>query len=350
MPSLVLSVEDSDLTRANRNVTCSNRRGKNVTLDITQQSWTCQLTHTHDVLYLSKIKWWWWLHGWRWPLRIAKLLALILDLHQQKWHALYVCVWVCYSSLQQNSISCLHLSRLIILRSISFKQETSHFLSVFLSHSRTVSGDILIFHPVLIRCDSHSNLAPPTCWGGSDTWRQRLILFPSPPPTHRCRRYHLRPTKREARCQGFPNFKFCCWLSGKNNPLRTLFCLITFYSRKGNLKDKSLIRHKPLSILSAWGWLRCVFVCVWYGKGRVGRWWWGWGSSIILWFQNGTFSQINMSDCYLNHWNSQWDAIFSYMNHVEEGGHSHSAHPLTANAPATEVSGLSTVVWNLAWC
>ena len=105
-----------------------------------------------------------------------------------------------------------------------------------------------------------------------------------------------------------------------------MFCLITFYSSKGNLKDKSLIwRHEPLSTLSAQGWLRCVCTCVCaQGKGWRGRR----GSSIILWFQNGTFSQINMSDCYLNHWNSQWDAIFSYMNHVEgEVIHSRLLHP-----------------------
>lgn len=59
---------------------------KNVTLDITQQSWPCQFIHArHNVLYLSKIKWWW-------PPRIAILPALILDPHQQKWHSFYVCV------------------------------------------------------------------------------------------------------------------------------------------------------------------------------------------------------------------------------------------------------------------
>lgn len=108
---------------------------KNVMLDITQQSWPCQFIHAcHNVLYLSKIKRWWWRrqrrqHGCWWPPRIAKLPALILDPHQQKWHPLYVCVGV-LRDLQQNSISCLHLSRLIILCSISFKQETSHFLAV----------------------------------------------------------------------------------------------------------------------------------------------------------------------------------------------------------------------------
>lgn len=52
-----------------------------------------------------------------------------------------MCAWVCYGDLQQNSISCLHLSRLIILCSISFKQETSHFLAVlwlYLAISKTV--------------------------------------------------------------------------------------------------------------------------------------------------------------------------------------------------------------------
>lgn len=98
---------------------------KNVTVDITQQSWSCQFTHVcHDVLYLSKIKWRWWLrHGCWWPPRIAKLPALILDPHQQKWHFLHVCV----GDPQKNTISYLHLSRLIILWSISFKQEASHF-------------------------------------------------------------------------------------------------------------------------------------------------------------------------------------------------------------------------------
>lgn len=47
---------DGDLTQANRNVTCSSRyeEKKNVTLDITQQSWPCHFMR--NVLYLSKIK------------------------------------------------------------------------------------------------------------------------------------------------------------------------------------------------------------------------------------------------------------------------------------------------------
>lgn len=50
---------------------------------------------------------------------------------------LSMCAWVCYGDLQQNSISCPHLSRLIILCSISFKQETSHFLGCCFQNSRS---------------------------------------------------------------------------------------------------------------------------------------------------------------------------------------------------------------------
>lgn len=40
---------DGNLTKANRNVTCSNRYEKKFSLDITQQSWACQFIHTHTM-------------------------------------------------------------------------------------------------------------------------------------------------------------------------------------------------------------------------------------------------------------------------------------------------------------
>lgn len=128
------------LTRANRNVTCSNRLQRSHGSDHTAILTLSVHRHAQSVLYLSKIKWWWWRlrSCWWWPLKKAKLPALTLDPPQPKW----VCVWLqaCQGSLQQNSINCLDLSRLIILHSISFKQETSHFC-LFSYHSPGQSVD-----------------------------------------------------------------------------------------------------------------------------------------------------------------------------------------------------------------
>lgn len=145
-----------------------------------------------------------------------------------------MCAWVCYGNLQQNSISCLHLSRLIILCSISFKQETSlfFFLSVFPSHSRTVSRYCsarfqwrhTYFPPRFNSLWQSFKFGYSNLLKGKWHVKTELNIISKPPPHHHrhcCRRRHhlLHPTKREAGHQGFTNFKFCCWLSGKNNPL-----------------------------------------------------------------------------------------------------------------------------------
>lgn len=157
---------------------------------------------------------------------------------------LWVCVWLqaCQGSLQQNSINCLDLSRLIILHSISFKQETSHFC-LFSYHSPGQSVDNYSAvkdcrpppHPPFNSLwQSFKNLTPPTYW--SETWRHRLIFPLLISHTAAASTQEKVELKRKKK---------------KKKP-STLFCLITFYRSEDNLKDNSLIRwHESINLLNA---------------------------------------------------------------------------------------------------
>ncbi len=140
-----------------------------------------------------------------------------------------VCVCVCLGNLQQNSISCLHLSGLIVLCSISFRQEASHFCLFFYpipGQSVSIEQRVFTYFPPCFNSPWQSfKFGSSNLLKGKWHVKTELNIISKPPPNHhccRCRRRHrccLHPTKREAGRQGFTNFKFCCWLSGKNNPL-----------------------------------------------------------------------------------------------------------------------------------
>lgn len=201
-----------------------------------------------------------------------------------------------------------------------------------------------LFSTLFLFSVSHSNLAPPTWWGGSDMWRLSLILFLN---HHCCRRLlHLHPTKKDAGQRGFTHFKFCCWLSGGGGVTPSDVVLLNYIlQQQRQLKRQVLdLTHTSQHTQCMRLVKVCVLVCVclcWEGEHKGG------GGFHQLSFDFQTFFQINMLDCYLNHWNSQWGAIFSYMNHVE--GESFTFSPLPP-VPNTEAPGLSTVLRNLAWC
>lgn len=165
--------------------------------------------------------------------------------------------------MQQNTISCLHLSRLIIVHSISFKQEASdsphnhHHPRSHLHNSGPSSAPFqwwqaLIFYPISILRHRDSVWAPSTRWS-SDKWRQSLISFPIPflstavTINFTCTQWG----KKAAGQREFTHFWILllieCVCGGG------LFCLITFTLAHTTWTTSLIWRHKPLSIL------RCVF-------------------------------------------------------------------------------------------
>lgn len=170
--------------------------------------------------------------------------------------------------MQQNTISCLHLSRLIIARSISFKQEASDFFppSYFHTHLHN-SGpssahfqwwQALIFSTISILRHHYSVLAPSTHWRSSDMWRQSLISFPIPILSTAVT-INFTSTQRRKKAAGhwgFTHLESYCWLSGKNNPL-DIVLLNYIYTSKGNLKVLDLMAQT--SLCACWVQLVQVF-------------------------------------------------------------------------------------------
>lgn len=163
--------------------------------------------------------------------------------------------------MQQNTISCLHLSRLIIARSISFKQEASDFFSPSYFHTHLHNSgpssarfqwwQALIFSPISILRQRYSVLAPSTRWRSSDMWRQSLISFPIPILSTAVT-INFTSTQRRKKQQGIGDlliWNFTADWVEKITPW-TLFCLITF--TLANLLD--LMAQTSAHLLGSAGW------------------------------------------------------------------------------------------------
>lgn len=147
---------DGDLTQANRNVTCSNRYEKRKGLRTSHSnpgpvssSAQCFVFIQDKMVMMTAVEE---------KLNYSLGYWILISKSDMLYMCVYVCVCVCYGSLQQNSISCLHLSRLIILRSISFKLKTSLFcLFFFPIPGQPVDIAQLFF-------TGHTLFSPPTCF------------------------------------------------------------------------------------------------------------------------------------------------------------------------------------------
>lgn len=216
---------------------------------------------------------------------------------------------------------------------VSFSSHFQKSLSILLS---SISVATHLFSTLFLFSVSHSNLAPPTWWRGSDMWRQSLILFPNPLLTTAAADYSTSTQwrkKQGSRDLLISNFA-ADWVGKKVTPSDVV--LLNYI-----LQQQRQLKRQVLDLTHL-----CACMCVYAEMGS--RWVGGGGHQLSFDFK--TFFQINMSDCYLNHWNSQWDAIFSCMNHVEGESFAFSPLPPPPQLQTQKPLVSPPFLWNLAWC